>query len=88
MRLPRMTTRRWMVVVVVVGVLMGGVHVKRRSDAFLRRAELHNRMAAAMIAKHLAALDDPAPRRLLGLSRVAGPQVLVCDPLPLARRRA
>ncbi len=38
MRLPRMTTRRWMVVVMVVGLVMGGIiggiRLKRRHDDF------------------------------------------------------
>jgi hypothetical protein len=48
MRLPRMTTRRWMIVVVVVGVLMGGIVVadrlrQRRAD-FNTLAQHHTYM--------------------------------------------
>jgi hypothetical protein len=45
MRLPRMTTRRWMVIVVIVGVVMGaivgGVRLKRRHSYFLARVQSH-----------------------------------------------
>ena len=45
MPLPRMTTRRWMVVVAVVGLLMGviigAIRLKRRSDYLLSRAQYH-----------------------------------------------
>ncbi len=45
MRLPRMTTRRWMVAVAVMGLLMGGVvggvRLKRRHDYFLNLVEFH-----------------------------------------------
>jgi hypothetical protein len=41
MRLPRMTTRRWMVAVAVVGLLMGGYRLKQRHDDFLSRAQYH-----------------------------------------------
>jgi hypothetical protein len=45
MRLPRMTTRRWMIVVAVVGLLMGGtVRLKQRRDRFLARAEYHAKL--------------------------------------------
>jgi hypothetical protein len=66
MRLPRMTTRRWMVVVVVVGLLMGGVRLKRRHDDSVGRARFHNEMAATWIARGIgAAADDPIPQRLI-----------------------
>src|SRR5262245_40837535 len=38
MRLPRMTTRRWTVVVATVGIFLGGFILKRRSDDFRARA--------------------------------------------------
>jgi hypothetical protein len=42
MRLPRMTTRRWMVAVAVIGLLVGGgVRLKRRRDYFLSLARSH-----------------------------------------------
>lgn len=50
MRLPRMTTRRWMVAVAVVSLLMGGaigaVRLRRRHDYFLARSRQHDREAA------------------------------------------
>ena len=51
MRLPRMTTRRWMVVVAAVGLLMGGAIVgyrlKQWHSFFVARAQHHARMEAA-----------------------------------------
>ena len=45
MRLPRMTTRRWMVVVLVVGLTSGavvvGIRLKRRQSELLAGAEFH-----------------------------------------------
>ena len=42
MQLPRMTTRRWMVAIAIVGLVLGGAigeyRLKRRRDAFLDRA--------------------------------------------------
>jgi hypothetical protein len=45
MRLPRMTTRRWMIAVAIIGILMGGAiligrHLAVR-NAYLQRAALH-----------------------------------------------
>ena len=45
MRLPRMTTRRWMVAVAIVALSLGGslyaVRLKRKSDSCLARATWH-----------------------------------------------
>jgi hypothetical protein len=42
MQLPRMTTRRWMILVVAIGLLIGGgVQLKRRRDYFLSLAQSH-----------------------------------------------
>ena len=53
MRLLRMTTRRWMVVVAVVGWLMatacGGYRLKQRRDHFLSQARLHEQNAATLM---------------------------------------
>ena len=38
MRLPRMTTRRWIIVVAAIGIFLGGLMLKRRSDYFRARA--------------------------------------------------
>ena len=50
MRFPRMTTRRWMVAVAVVALVMGeivgGVRLTRRRDLFVRLAQFHAQMAA------------------------------------------
>jgi hypothetical protein len=41
MRLPRMTTRRWMVAVAVVALVLGAVQLKRRRDDLLSGAQSH-----------------------------------------------
>jgi hypothetical protein len=50
MRLPRMTTRRWMVAVALAGLAMGraidGVRLKRRHDDFTARAQHHEQIEA------------------------------------------
>jgi hypothetical protein len=50
-RLPRMTTRRWMVAVAVVGLVIGGtaeaIRLKRRHDYFVIRARRHASAEAA-----------------------------------------
>ncbi|MGP0062486.1 MAG: hypothetical protein ACLQGP_02635 [Isosphaeraceae bacterium] len=45
MRLPRMTTRRWMVVVLIASVLLGVLVMLRRAAHFMRLALLHEHMA-------------------------------------------
>ena len=51
MRLLRMTTRRWMIAVAVVGSLMGGaiggMRLKRWHDYFLARVQQHDQEEAA-----------------------------------------
>ena len=41
MRLPRMTTRRWMIVAVAIALALGGHRLKQRRDACLMRATWH-----------------------------------------------
>lgn len=41
MRLPRMTTRRWMMAVAVVALVISPVQLKRRRDSFLALARYH-----------------------------------------------
>jgi hypothetical protein len=51
MRLPRMTTRRWMIAAAIVGLLMGGCiggyRLKRWHEHFLDRARYHASMEMA-----------------------------------------
>jgi hypothetical protein len=48
MQLPRMTTRRWMVAVAVIGLMIGGgVLLKQRRDYFLSLAQSHQKEAAS-----------------------------------------
>jgi hypothetical protein len=43
MRLPRMTTRRWMVVMAAIGLVIGGgVLLKQRRDFFLSLVVCHS----------------------------------------------
>jgi putative exporter of polyketide antibiotics len=55
MRLPRMTIRRWMVVVAVVGLVMGGMiggyRLKRRRDGFVIRVRYHAVLGANLVRK-------------------------------------
>lgn len=56
MRLPRMTTRRWIVVVTVIGLMIGGgvqleVWLKQRRDYFLSLAESHQKEVASSTAR-------------------------------------
>jgi hypothetical protein len=50
MRLPRMTTRRWMIVIAIVGLalglVIGGFRLQRRQSEFLARAQRHAKMEA------------------------------------------
>ncbi len=51
MRLPRMTTRRWMVAVAVFALSIGvGVQLHHRRAAFLSRAQIHSEQAAWRLA--------------------------------------
>jgi hypothetical protein len=60
-----MTTRRWMVVVAVVGLLMGGVQLRRRHDDLVGRAQWHSRAVATWNARRAAAANDPIAPRLI-----------------------
>src|SRR5262249_8477700 len=61
MRLPRMTTRRWMIAIVVVGLVTGsfvvGVRLKTIHDYFLSRAEFHTRLELSFGDEERRALD-------------------------------
>ena len=45
MQFPRMTTRRWMVAVLITSVFLGGLVMLRRSAHFMRLAVLHEHTA-------------------------------------------
>jgi hypothetical protein len=70
MRLVRMTTRRWMVVVVIVGLLMGvivgGVRLKQRRSHFLSRAQYHEQRAAFLpkLEKYQRGIAEGFPRHI------------------------
>ena len=52
MRVPRMTTRRWMIAVAVVGLVIGGgVWLKQRRDYFLSLAQSHQKEVASSTAR-------------------------------------
>jgi hypothetical protein len=55
MRLPRMTTRRWMVAVAVIGLMIGGwVRLEQRRDYFLSLAQSHQKEVASYTARGMA----------------------------------
>ena len=82
MRLPRMTTRRWMVAVLAAGLLVGGavggVRLKRRRDEFLARAEKHTIMEYRH--KKLANLDRS---RAMNMGAVESEPDLITPQAPL-----
>jgi hypothetical protein len=52
MRLPRMTTRRWMIAVVAIGLIIGaGVLLKQRRDYFLALVQSHQKEVASSTAR-------------------------------------
>ena len=52
MRLPRMTTRRWMIAVAAIGLMIGGgVVLKQRRDYFLSLAQSHQKEVASSTAR-------------------------------------
>jgi hypothetical protein len=52
MRLPRMTTRRWLIAVAAIALLIGGgVWLKQRRDYFLSLAQSHQREVASSTAR-------------------------------------
>ena len=53
MRLPRMTTLRWMIAVVVIGLMIGGgaLLIRQRRDYFLILAESHQKEAASSMTR-------------------------------------
>ncbi len=55
MRLPRMTTRRWMVAVLTVSLLLGAFVMLRRAAQFMRLAAVHENLA-----DHLRGTAGPA----------------------------
>jgi hypothetical protein len=62
MRRPRMTTRRGMVAVAVIGLMIGGgVRLKQRRDYFLSLAQSHQKEVASSMArgKALKSRFDP-----------------------------
>ena len=73
MRLPRMTTRRWMVVVAVIGLLVGGgVRLKRRRDYFLSLARSHAQKMPSSTAEGKALRS-----RFGSTSRMSGEEILL-----------
>jgi hypothetical protein len=60
MRFPRMTTRRWMIVVAVVGLVLGmaiaGLRLHRRRELFLVLTKYHE--SKARLHKHIRGWGD------------------------------
>jgi hypothetical protein len=64
----RMTTRRWMVAVAVVGLVACGYRLKRRRDDFVRKADYHEGAAEAL---GVLGADDPGEEVRRGIERHA-----------------
>jgi uncharacterized membrane-anchored protein YhcB (DUF1043 family) len=68
MRLIRMTTRKWMVVVMIVGLLMGvivsGVRLKQRRSHFRSRVQYHEQRSAFLpkLEKYQRGIAEDFPR--------------------------
>ena len=73
MPLPRMTTRRWMVAVAIVALLIsGGLRLKQRRDYFLSLARSHERKMPSSTA------EGKALRSLFGsTSRMSGEAIML-----------
>ena len=64
MRQPRMTTRRWMVAVAIVAILIGvGLELSRRSRRFARLAADHSNGALEHFGTLMAFGGGPPPNR-------------------------
>jgi hypothetical protein len=67
MRLSRMTTRRWMIAVAVVGLLLGvvdgGRRLKQRQDYCLQQASGHARMETFFRSMESGSAARPPPQR-------------------------
>ena len=99
MRLPRMTTRRWMVVVVVSAVALGGALAVRRSEQlrsyYRSRAGITGWPTSHTTTCQTLTCNSLRKRRAQGTPRESGPlqqrdasEVRACRPLPLAPHRA
>ncbi len=60
MRLPRMTTRRWMIAVAFVAAMMGWFALQRRAEQFQRLAASHGREAEVFRNDMDMGISDPA----------------------------
>jgi hypothetical protein len=73
MKLPRMNTRRWMVAVAIVGILIGaGLKAGRRSRRFARLASYHSDAALDHFGTQMALGGEPPPLEE-GAAEVPGP---------------
>ena len=63
MRLPRMTTRRWMIVVAIAAILIFGLELDRRSRRFARLAAYHTNLALEHFGTLMAFGGEPPPIR-------------------------
>ncbi len=81
MRLPRMTTRRWMIAVAVVGSLMGAGQLKRRHDYFSARHRTQAQMNeflrnAEAFLREAARLEDGSLRPPRGHESLRDPVMI------------
>ncbi len=89
MRIPRMTMRRWVVVVLIIGLLMGGivggVRLKQTRSRLLSRAQFHERRAAfyPKLERYQRGIAEGSPGispRLRGTSAARRSLDLTCEP--------
>jgi hypothetical protein len=61
MRLPRMTTRRWMIMIAVVAIVLGAIAIDERRDRFRQLAAYHDRVVQALRPPYVPQVN---PRRV------------------------
>jgi hypothetical protein len=72
MRPLRMTTRRWMVAVVIIGLMLGGVRLKHRQSRLLSRAQYHEQRAAFLpkLESRARIICAEYPAQIAGLEKL------------------
>ena len=82
MRLPRMTTRRWMIAVAIVALSLGASRyaamLKRQRDSYLARATWHSSMEADALRMLGGPFNrpEPAPAPITGGERITAIRLL------------
>jgi hypothetical protein len=87
MRLPRMTTRRWMVVVALVAAVIAGIRFAERRSYCLRQAELWSKGVSLANAEAELSIAETTGN-MTSLARVCIEERDVCRLKELEYRRA